>query len=120
MKRILIAAALLTLPVTGAFAQGDRGGYGFDTVQSPIHYQSVQTRMTPLDSSLRAAETNLDARVAGGLGPNAEIKIRAEIANVRSAVKNERVANGGVLSETSHRDLSDRLQIIQRNIHSAR
>lgn len=119
MKRFLIAAAILSIPATTAFAEGDRGGYGFDEVQAYADYRPVSTSVVALDTSLRAAEANLDARVAGGLSQTAEIQLRAEINHIRGAVNQEKSANGGALSDAAQRTLSDRLQAVQQSIYRA-
>ena len=122
MKRFLLAAAVVSLPVTAALADYDRGGYGYDE----IHTSSVAVAAASfsnagkLDSSLRAAETNLDALGESGVRPDVEIRLRSEIRDIRNAAVLERQSNGGELSEASFRQLSDRLSTVQRSIYNAR
>src|SRR5690606_1161704 len=119
MKRFLIAAALISLPVTGALAEGDRGGYGFNETQTQVHQGSSYgfPNSPNLDTALRAAESNLDARTADGVRPGFEIKVRSEIRDIRAAASQDKQANGGELSASAFRTLSDRLQDVQRTIY---
>jgi hypothetical protein len=120
MNRILLAAALISLPVTGALAEGDRGGYGFDETQTSQVSSFGFPNSTNLDSALRAAETNLDVRVAEGVRPDVEIQVRSEIRDIRAAASQDKQSNGGELSASALRTLSDRLNGVQRTIYSAR
>ena len=115
-----LSALIVALPVSGAFAQNDRGSVyrtiplGVDTMTtSSVGAAAAATR----GSYTRQLEASLSAAEATALGKGgAAASVRPQIQALRSAVSGESRQNGGELSEASYRSLHGEVQDLHQRI----
>lgn len=126
-----LSALLVSFPLAGALADNNEGpspeifgATGSDwqvdrTYTSSIGAAHEGSYATLLDSQLRAAEGSLvTAERDGYVDPGRKAQARSDIQAIRQAAAQERQANGGALSESSYRALSEQVRVLNQNIHS--